>query len=63
LYRYFIRLGFLDGTRGFAFHFMQGYWYRCLVDLRVYEAERVLINAADNKQRIKLLSEITGLDL
>lgn len=32
LYRYIIRLGFLDGREGFLFHFMHGLWYRVLVD-------------------------------
>jgi glycosyltransferase involved in cell wall biosynthesis len=36
-YRYFIRLGFLDGTPGCVFHFMQGWWYRALVDAKLYE--------------------------
>jgi len=34
--RYIFMLGFLGG-KGFAFHFMQGYWYRVLVDLKVCE--------------------------
>jgi len=34
IYRYFIRLGFLDGYEGLAFHFLQGFWYRFLVDLK-----------------------------
>ncbi len=42
LYRYFIRLGFLDGRSGFAFHFLQGFWYRYLVDLKVNEVERLV---------------------
>ncbi|EKO35952.1 glycosyltransferase family 2 [SAR86 cluster bacterium SAR86E] len=33
-YRYFIRIGFLDGFHGFLFHFFQGYWYRLLVDAK-----------------------------
>ncbi|MEK7479080.1 MAG: glycosyltransferase family 2 protein [Patescibacteria group bacterium] len=37
LYRYFIRLGFLDGREGRLFHFLQGYWYRMLVDAKIYE--------------------------
>jgi len=36
-YRYFVRLGFLDGTAGFVFHFLQGWWYRALVDAKLYE--------------------------
>lgn len=41
-YRYFLRLGFLDGYYGFVFHFIQGFWYRLLVDLNVMEAEKKL---------------------
>ncbi len=33
LYRYVLRLGFLDGKEGFIFHFMQAFWYRLLVDI------------------------------
>lgn len=32
-YRYFIRLGFLDGKRGFIFHFLHGLWYIFLIDV------------------------------
>jgi glycosyltransferase involved in cell wall biosynthesis len=32
-YRYVLRLGFLDGKEGLVFHFMQGLWYRLLVDI------------------------------
>jgi glycosyltransferase involved in cell wall biosynthesis len=35
VYRYFIRLGFLDGKQGFVFHFMQALWYRLLVDINL----------------------------
>ncbi|MGB3619700.1 MAG: glycosyltransferase family 2 protein, partial [Catalinimonas sp.] len=39
-YRYFIRLGFLDGPEGLIFHFLQGCWFRFLVDAKVYEARQ-----------------------
>ncbi|OGQ81651.1 MAG: hypothetical protein A3F90_01125 [Deltaproteobacteria bacterium RIFCSPLOWO2_12_FULL_60_19] len=35
VYRYFFRLGFLDGKEGFVFHFMQGFWFRLLVDIKL----------------------------
>jgi glycosyltransferase involved in cell wall biosynthesis len=38
LQRYFLRLGFLDGRRGFVWHFLQGFWYYMLVDAKVDEA-------------------------
>ncbi len=39
LYRYVIRLGFLDGKEGAMFHILQGFWYRYLVDCKVYEVK------------------------
>lgn len=39
-YRMIFRLGILDGRGGFAFHFLQGFWYRFLVDVKVREVER-----------------------
>jgi hypothetical protein len=36
-YRYYIKLGFLDGREGKIFAFMQAYWYRYLVDAKIYE--------------------------
>ncbi|HEV2916058.1 MAG TPA: glycosyltransferase family 2 protein [Pyrinomonadaceae bacterium] len=39
-YRYFLRLGFLDGREGLIFHFLQGCWFRFLVDAKIYEFER-----------------------
>jgi hypothetical protein len=39
LLRYIIGLGFLDGTQGLIFHFLQGFWYRFLVDAKIYEIQ------------------------
>ena len=41
-YRYVIRLGFLDGQAGASFHFLQGFWYRYLVDVKVAEVKRYM---------------------
>lgn len=41
-YRYVLRLGFLDGQAGTAFHFLQGFWYRYLVDAKVVEVKRYM---------------------
>ena len=35
--RYILKAGFLDGKRGFIWHFFQGFWYRMLVDAKIYE--------------------------
>lgn len=37
LYRYYVQLGFLDGKEGKIYAFMQAYWYRYLVDAKIYE--------------------------
>jgi glycosyltransferase involved in cell wall biosynthesis len=39
-YRYFLRLGFLDGREGLVFHVLQGFWFRFLVDAKVFEELR-----------------------
>ena len=39
-FRYFILLGFLDGVAGFVFHFLQGFWYRLVIDAKIHELER-----------------------
>lgn len=35
--RYFFKLGFLDGTRGLIFHFLQGFWFRFMIDVKIFE--------------------------
>jgi len=37
LYRYVIRLGFLDGKAGLIFYVLQTFWFRFLVDAKLYE--------------------------
>jgi glycosyltransferase involved in cell wall biosynthesis len=37
LYRYLVRLGFLDGRPGLVFHVLQGFWFRFLVDALIFE--------------------------
>ncbi|HUQ80916.1 MAG TPA: glycosyltransferase family 2 protein [Gemmatimonadaceae bacterium] len=37
LYRYVVRLGFLDGRAGLVFHVLQGFWFRFLVDALILE--------------------------
>lgn len=52
-YRYFIRLGFLDGSAGTAFHVLQGFWYRYLVDVKLAEVRRYMrTEACDVKTAI-----------
>lgn len=34
-YRYVVRLGFLDGKQGAIFHFLQAFWFRLLIDIKL----------------------------
>jgi glycosyltransferase involved in cell wall biosynthesis len=63
LYRYFIQLGFLDGREGFAYHFLQGFWYRVLVSVKVMEYELAIAGLQSKQQIIDSLRGLTGLDL
>lgn len=47
-YSYFIKLGFMDGTRGLVFCTLQSFWFRFLVDAKIYEAELMQTGAAGN---------------
>ncbi len=38
-YRYFIKLGFLDGRNGLIWHVLQGFWYQFLVDAKIAQVE------------------------
>lgn len=47
-YRYFFLFGFLDGAVGTLFHFLQAFWFRLVVDVRLAELIR-----ADRESRSK----------
>ena len=38
IYRYFFRLGFLDGYPGLIFALLHGFWYNIIIDVRIYES-------------------------
>lgn len=60
-YRYFFKLGFLEGKEGFLWHFMQGWWYRTLVDAKIYEIKKACGN---DKEKIKnYLQEVYNIVL
>lgn len=50
IYRYLFKLGFTEGKEGFLWHFMQGWWYRSLVDAKIYEIKK---NCGSDRQKIK----------
>lgn len=50
IYRYVVKLGFLDGKEGFLWDFLQGWWYRTLVDAKIYEVKKA---CGDDKEKIR----------
>jgi hypothetical protein len=40
-WRYFFKLGFSDGKQGLVWHFLQGFWYRFLVDTKIYQMQKI----------------------
>lgn len=49
IYRYFFKLGFTEGKEGFLWHFFQGWWYRTLVDAKIFEIKK---NCGTDKSKI-----------
>ena len=63
LWRYIFRLGFLDGLPGLVYHFLQGYWYRFLVGVKITELEKEIEGMTDKQQILIKLSHLTGYQL
>jgi len=40
-YRFFFKLGFLDGTEGFIFWVLQTFWFRFLIDAKIWEKRNI----------------------
>ena len=61
LYRYILRLGFLDGREGAVFHVLQGFWYRYLVDAKLHEVRRYM--RRNNVDVVTAIRDVLGIDL
>lgn len=61
IYRYFFRFGFLDGKEGLIFHFLQGFWYRFLVDAKIYEIKRTA--ERENKPVEQVIANLYGIKI
>lgn len=60
-YRYFLKGACLDGKEGFLWTFLQGWWYRTLVDAKVFEIKRACGN---DKEKIRQhLKMVYGINL
>lgn len=61
IYRYFFKLAFLEGKEGFLWSFMQGWWYRTLVDAKIFEIKKACDN--DKNKIIAHLKEHYNITL
>ena len=59
IYRYLLKGAWREGKEGFIFSFIQGWWYRTLVDAKVLEIKRTCGN--DRKAIIELLRTKYGV--
>ena len=60
-YRYFFKLGFMDGKEGLIWHFLQGFWYRFLIDAKICE---IYYYAGNNREKItSFIKEYYKIDL
>lgn len=60
-YRYFLRLGFVDGREGLIWHFLQGFWYRFLVDAKIFEIQKKV--RIENKDMREVICELFELNM
>lgn len=61
MYRYFLKLGFLDGKEGFLWNFFQCWWYRTLADAKVDE---IYARCGKDKAKIfKYIKDVYHLDV
>jgi len=61
IHRYIFKFGFLDGKEGFIFHYLHAFWYRFLVDVKVYQIKKL---AKEEKKTIpEVIKEHYNIDV
>ncbi|MCD7973422.1 MAG: hypothetical protein LUG18_12310 [Candidatus Azobacteroides sp.] len=60
VYRYIFKFGFTKGKAGFIWDFFQGFWYRALVDAKIYEIK--LACGKDKDKIIDFIKNKYGID-
>lgn len=63
VWRIIFQGGFLDGSSGILYHFLQGYWYRLLVGAKVREFLNEVEQIEDPYQQVARLEDLTGYQL
>lgn len=49
-----------DGRSGMIYHVLQGFWYRYLVNAKIYEYELGMVDCTGKQDRRDRLSRLTG---
>ena len=60
IYRYIFKLGFIEGKEGFLWNFLQAWWYRTLVDVKIFEIKKVCGN--DREKILEYLKTEYNID-
>ncbi|TDQ08633.1 exosortase Y [Pedobacter metabolipauper] len=55
-HRMIFQLGILDGKTGIIYHFLQGFWFRLIVDIKIDEMQAKQANARDKNHPLKFLT-------
>lgn len=55
IYRYFFKLGFLDGKKGLIWHLLQGFWYQTLIDAKIFQIE--YLSKKNNKTILEVIEQ------
>ncbi|TDS74912.1 glycosyl transferase family 2 [Amnibacterium kyonggiense] len=54
--------GILDGRAGVVYHFMQGLWYRLLVDVKSRELRTLIKDLANREHIVQVVADYSNLD-
>ncbi len=60
IYRYVFKFGFLKGRAQFLWDFFQGWWYRTLVDAKIWEVKRAC--GSDREKILDYIRDNYGID-
>jgi glycosyltransferase involved in cell wall biosynthesis len=60
-YRYFFRLGFLEGKPGLIWHVLQGFWFQFLVDAKIFQIKHLAKKQGKTVRQV--LTENFGIKL
>jgi glycosyltransferase involved in cell wall biosynthesis len=61
VFRYVFLLGFMDGKSGFIYHYLQGFWFRFLVDAKIIQMEKAITDTGQDT--IEYLREHFGISV